>query len=53
MRRFKLLDIFTGGKKDNQEKSSVEVPDERLRVFISSAQSNEGGFAWSEVRRRI
>ncbi len=30
-----------------------EIPDERLRVFISSAQSNEGGFAWSEVRRRI
>lgn len=30
-----------------------EMPDERLRVFISSAQSNEGGFAWSEVRRRI
>ena len=30
-----------------------EIPDERLRVFISSAQSNEGIFAWSEVRRRI
>jgi len=30
-----------------------EKPDETLRVFISSAQSNEGGFAWSEVRRRI
>ena len=30
-----------------------ETPDERLRVFISSAQSNEGIFAWSEVRRRI
>ena len=30
-----------------------EIPDERLRIFISSAQSNEGGFAWSEVRRRI
>lgn len=30
-----------------------DIPDERLRVFISSAQSNEGGFAWSEVRRRI
>ena len=29
------------------------LPSERLRVFISSAQSNEGGFAWSEVRRRI
>lgn len=31
----------------------TDIPDERLRVFISSAQSNEGGFAWSEVRRRI
>ena len=30
-----------------------EIPDERLRVFISSAQSNEGGFAWREVRCRI
>lgn len=30
-----------------------EIPDERLRVFISPAQSNEGIFAWSEVRRRI
>ena len=34
-------------------KPNFEVPDERLRVFISSAQSNEGGFAWIEVRRRI
>lgn len=30
-----------------------EIPNERLRIFISSAQSNEGIFAWSEVRRRI
>ncbi len=30
-----------------------EIPDERLRVFISSAQSNEGGFAWLNVRRKI
>lgn len=30
-----------------------ENPDERLRIFISSAQSNEGIFAWSDVRRRI
>ena len=29
------------------------IPPERVRVFISSAQSNENGFAWSEVRRRI
>ena len=29
------------------------IPEERLRVFISSAQSNENGFAWSDVRRRI
>ena len=29
------------------------IPSERVRVFISSAQSNENGFAWSEVRRRI
>lgn len=30
-----------------------EIPDESLRIFISSAQSNEGIFVWSEVRRRI
>lgn len=30
-----------------------EIPDERLRIFISSAQSDEGIFAWSEVRRKI
>lgn len=29
------------------------VPEERLRVFISSAQNNENGFAWSDIRRRI
>lgn len=29
------------------------LPSERIRVFISSAQSNENGFAWSDVRRRI
>ncbi len=29
------------------------IPAERLRVFISSAQSNEGLFAWSDVRRRV
>ena len=29
------------------------LPSERIRVFISSAQNNENGFAWSEVRRRI
>ena len=29
------------------------IPEERLRVFISSAQSNENGFAWGDVRRRI
>ena len=33
--------------------NNYDIPDERLRVFISSAQSNEGGFAWSDVRRRI
>ena len=33
--------------------NNYDIPDERLRVFISSAQSNEGGFAWVEVRRRI
>ena len=27
--------------------------DEQLRVFISSAQSNEGGLAWGEVRCKI
>ena len=29
------------------------IPSERLRVFISSAQSDEGLFAWSDVRRKI
>ena len=29
------------------------IPSERLRVFISSAQNNENGTAWSDVRRRI
>ena len=28
------------------------LPSERLRVFISSAQSAEGLFAWSDVRRK-
>ncbi|NMA17455.1 MAG: DUF4062 domain-containing protein [Clostridiaceae bacterium] len=29
------------------------IPSERIRVFISSAQNNEGGTAWREVRQRI
>ncbi len=29
------------------------LPSERVRVFISSAQRNENGFVWSEVRKRI
>ena len=29
------------------------IPAERLRVFISSAQSDEGLFAWSDVRQRV
>ncbi len=29
------------------------IPSERVRVFISSAQNNEGGTAWREVRQRI
>lgn len=53
MKKPKFLEIFTFNKKEKQESASIEVPDERLRVFISSAQSNEGGFAWSAVRRRI
>ena len=48
-----FLDMFFARKKETLLSTSVEVPDERLRVFISSAQSNEGGFAWSAVRRRI
>ncbi len=40
-------------KEEKRDPLSIEIPDERLRVFISSAQSNEGGFAWSEVRRAI
>lgn len=53
MKKPKFLKIFTAHKKEQQSSIPVEVPDERLRVFISSAQSNEGGFAWSAVRRRI
>ena len=49
----KLLEIFNSHKKYNSSTNSIEIPDERLRVFISSAQSNEGGFAWGTVRRRI
>ena len=29
------------------------VPSERIRVFISSAQSDENGFAWADVRKSI
>ena len=29
------------------------IPAERLRVFISSAQSDEGIFSWSNVRQRV
>jgi hypothetical protein len=29
------------------------LPSERIRVFISSAQRNENGVAWQDVRRRI
>lgn len=29
------------------------APSERLRVFISSAQSPEGLLVWSEIRKRI
>ena len=29
------------------------VLSERIKVFISSAQRNEKGFAWEETRRRI
>ncbi len=29
------------------------IPQERLRVFISSAQNNEKGYAWSETRKKI
>lgn len=56
MKKPKFFERFFAGKKENQLSATIstsEVPDERLRVFISSAQSNEGGFAWSEVRRRI
>ena len=45
--------LFHNPKNGISSGGTVEVPDERLRVFISSAQSNEGGFAWSAVRRRI
>lgn len=29
------------------------IPQERLRVFVSSAQNNENGFAWCKIRKRI
>ena len=29
------------------------LPDERIRVFISSAQNEENGFQWEPLRRRI
>ena len=29
------------------------IPEERLRIFISSAQNNENGFAWTDTRKRI
>lgn len=44
MKKPRFLKIFTAHKKEQQSSIPVEVPDERLRVFISSAQSNEGGF---------
>lgn len=53
MKKLKFLELFFPYKKEISSSSSVEIPDERLRVFISSAQSNEGGFAWSAVRRKI
>ena len=53
MRDPKFLETFTVPKREKQESASAELPDERLRIFISSAQSNEGGFAWGTVRRRI
>ena len=45
--------MFFPNKKETYLTTSMEVPDEHLRVFISSAQSNENGFAWSSVRRKI
>lgn len=53
MRKTKFLELFLNHKKETPLDVSIEIPDERLRVFISSAQSNEGGFAWSAVRRKI
>lgn len=53
MKKLKFLELLFPYKKEISSSSSVEIPDERLRVFISSAQSNEGGFAWSAVRRKI
>lgn len=32
---------------------AFNIPAERLSVFISSSQNNEGVFAWGDVRRRI
>ena len=53
MKKNNFLKIFSPSPKEKTLNTPTEIPDERLRVFISSAQSNEGGFAWSEVRRRI
>ena len=43
MGKLKFLELFSAHKKENPLSTSVEVPDERLRVFISSAQSNGNG----------
>lgn len=32
---------------------NIQIPDERLRVFISSAQNEENGLKWTEIRRKI
>ena len=53
MRKPVFLEMFFPNKKETYLTTSMEVPDEHLRVFISSAQSNENGFAWSSVRRKI
>ena len=44
-----------GGKEWRNEMTQCTdfLPSERVRVFISSAQSQENGFAWTDVRRKI
>jgi len=32
---------------------NIPIPDERLRIFVSSAQNDENGLKWTEIRQKI